>query len=484
MNYAESPKPPLYSRGRTWSLLALSLAMLMATIDGSIVNVALPAVKSALDFSNETILWVVEAYLLTLGGCLILSGRLGDVFGRRRVFISGVAVFTISSLGCGMGHSQTLLIASRALQGLGAAIMSVLSATIVMDLFKDVAERATALGLITLTALAGSSIGMLLGGFLTDALGWHWIFLINVPIGASICCASLIFLPRDSINRPRIELDISGALTLTVALTVAIYAIMNANSVGWKSMRTVGEFVASIIVLSTFVVIQTRSPSPLLPAHILRAHSLILSSIVSALCAASGAGWFYVYARYLELSLNLTPLSIGLAYLPANLAIAAMSIRVPRLLVLRFGNRATLITALLIMASGHILLGVTTERAFTFVRTIPGMIVLGLGSGILGPPLTLLSIANVASKDLGSAIGIFRTATLIGSALGISLLSSIAAARTDHLLANHLLAPRALSEGYGIILYLDSFLLVASATVSLLFARRTQMSETTTQRAA
>src|SRR5947209_1094008 len=324
-------------RSRWIALIVLCMGSLMIVLDTTIVNVALPSIRQDLGFSQTSLAWVVNAYMVTFGGFLLLGGRLGDQFGHRRLFVGGIALFTLASLACGVASTQGFLIASRAIQGFGGAVVSAVSLSLIVSLFVEPDDRAKAMGVFGFVAAGGGTIGVLLGGVVTDVLDWHWIFLVNVPIGIGVCAASLRLLPSGGGTGEPGRLDAAGAALVTAALMLAVYAIVNGNSTGWLSLRTVGLLGASAILLASFVIVETRARFPLVPLGLLRLRNLATANAVGVLWAAAMFAWFFLSALYLQLVLGYTPLQVGLAFLPSNLIMAAFSLGLSAKLVMRFG---------------------------------------------------------------------------------------------------------------------------------------------------
>ncbi len=341
-------------RRRWFALIVLCLGSLMIVLDTTIVNVALPSIRTDLGFSQTSLAWVVNAYMLTFGGFLLLGGRLGDLFGHRRLFLSGITLFTVASLACGLANSQGLLVGARAIQGLGGAIASAVALSLMMNLFTEPAERAKAMGVFGFVAAGGGSIGVLLGGVLTNSLDWHWIFLVNVPIGALVYVLSMRLLPAS--REPAAgRLDIAGALTVTASLMLAVYAIVNGNEQGWKSFQTLGLLGAAVMLMAVFLAVEDRVPSPLMPLRFFRLRNVSIANVVGILWAAAMFAWFFLSALYLQLVLGYSPLKVGLAFLPANLIMGAFSLGLSAKLVMRFGIRKPLATGLGVAAVGLLL---------------------------------------------------------------------------------------------------------------------------------
>ena len=340
-------------QGRTcWlALIVLCLGTLMIVLDSTIVNVALPSIRADLRFSQTSLAWVVNAYMLTFGGFLLLGGRLGDLFGHRRLFVLGITLFTLASLCCGLAQSQGFLVTARAVQGVGGAIASAVALSLMMSMFIEPGERAKAMGVFGFVASGGGSIGVFVGGVLTNSLNWHWIFLVNLPIGVAVVALSMILLPGRRAGRTTARLDVAGAATVTSALMIAVYAIVNGNEAGWTSTVTIARLTGAAALLTLFVLIEARVSSPLMPIALLRMRNLATANAVGILWAAAMFGWFFVSALYLQLVLGYSPLAVGLAFLPGNLVMGALSVGVSAKLVMRFGIKPPLRTGLLLAAA-------------------------------------------------------------------------------------------------------------------------------------
>ena len=434
--------------GRWLALTVLCLGSLMIVLDTTIVNVALPSIRVNLGFSETSLAWVVNAYLLTFGGFLLLGGRLGDLFGHRRLFLIGITLFTLASLACGLATTQELLITARGIQGLGGAIVSAVSLSLIMNLFIKPADRARAMGVFGFVSAGGGSIGVLLGGLLTSVLNWHWVFLVNLPVGAAVIALSLRLLPAASSPLAPGRLDVAGAVTVTASLMLAVYAIVNGNDAGWASGRTIGLLVAAVALLAIFLWIEGRVRAPLMPLGLFRLRNLATSNIIGILWAAAMFAWFFLSALYLQLVLGYSPLQVGLAFLPANLIMAAFSFSLSAKIVMRFGIRAPLAIGLSLAAVGLALFARAPVHGNFALDVLPNMILLGLGAGIAFNPMLLAAMSDVAQTESGLASGVVNTAFMMGGALGLALLASLAAARTNSLLASGASHLVALNGGY------------------------------------
>jgi EmrB/QacA subfamily drug resistance transporter len=455
-------------RDRRWlALLVLCLGDLMIVLDVTIVGVALPSIRADLGFSEESLAWVVNAYLITFGGFLLLGGRLGDLLGHRALFLAGVGLFTTASAVCGFASTQEVLIAARAVQGAGGAVVSAVALSLMMTLFTDPAERARAMGIFGFVASGGGSLGVLLGGILTDALDWHWIFLVNVPVGILVVVLTLVVISGGRVTAGEQRLDVAGAVTVTAALMTAVYAIVNGNEVGWLTPRTLGLLGLAAALLVIFLVIEAHVSSPLVPLRLFRLRNIAVSNAVGVLWAGAMFAWFFLTALYLQLVLGYSPLQVGLAFLPGNLVMGAMSIGLSAKLVLRFGIRPPLGVGLILASLGLLLLArAPVEGNFT-TDVLPSMILLGIGAGIAFNPVLLAAMSDVEPAEAGLASGLVNTSFMMGGALGLSVLASVAASRTDALLADGESQAAALTGGYHVAFLLGAVFAGVAAALGL-----------------
>ncbi len=420
----------LTARTRWLALMVLCLGTLMIVLDSTIVNVALPSIRADLGFSATSLAWVVNAYLLTFGGFLLLGGRLGDLFGHRRLFVAGIALFTAASLCCGLAGSQALLVTARAVQGIGGAVVSAVSLSLMMSLFTEPADRAKAMGVFGFVASGGGSVGVLLGGILTT-VSWHWIFLVNIPVGAAVVLLSLNLLPARHAQAARVRLDVAGAITVTAALMVAVFAVVNGNEAGWTSLRTLGGLAIAVGLFSLFLILELRVAAPLVSLALFRLRNVATANVIGVLWAAAMFAWFFMAALYLQLVLGYSALQVGLAFLPANLVMGTMSIGVSAKLVLRFGIRGPLAIGLASAAAGLALFSLAPAGGNFTVNVLPSMILLGFGAGMAFNPVLLAAMSDVSPEQSGLASGMVNTSFMMGGALGLAVLASVAAARTS-----------------------------------------------------
>jgi EmrB/QacA subfamily drug resistance transporter len=460
------------STDRRWlALIVLNLGTLMIVLDATIVNVALPSIRDDLGFTGESLAWVVNAYLLTFGGFLLLGGRLGDLFGHRRLFLIGIVLFTLASLACGIANSQETLIAARAVQGLGGAIVSAVALSLVMMLFTETAERAKAMGVYGFVASGGGTIGVIAGGVLTDTLNWHWIFLVNIPIGVAVYALSLRLLPPDNVTAGDRRVDIAGAVTVTASLMLAVYAIVNGNSVGWLTGQTLGMLAASVVLLGAFLVIELRVSHPLMPLGLFKHRNISTANGVAVLLAGSMFAWFFLTALYLQLVLGYSPLKVGLAFLPSSLIMGAFSLGLSAKLVMRFGIKPPMVAGMLFMASGLLLYARVPVDGSFVLDVLPGSVLLGIGAGMGFNPLLLAAMGDVEPTEAGLASGVVNTAFMMGGALGLAVLASLSASRTDRLLASGDDRLTALTGGYHVSFLVGALFAIAGATIGGLLSR-------------
>jgi len=458
-------------RTRWFALLVLCAGDLMIVLDSTIVNVALPSIQADLGFSGTSLAWVVNAYLLTFGGFLLLGGRLGDLFGHRRLFLIGIAFFTAASIACGLSTTQGVLVAARAIQGLGGAVVSAVALSLIMNLFTEPADRAKAMGVFGFVLAGGGSIGVLLGGVLTDLLSWHWIFLVNVPIGAIVYALCLKLLPSDRGTAAGGRLDVAGAVTVTVSLMLAVYAIVNGNDKGWTSAQTLGLLAAAAVLMALFLGIESRVRAPLVPLGIFRLRNVATANVVGVLWAAAMFSWFFMSALYLQKVLGYTPLEVGLAFLPANLIMGAFSLGLSAKLVMRFGFRAPLATGLLFAAAGLVLFARAPVDGSFVIDVLPAMILLAIGAGLAFNPVLLAAMSDVEPSESGLASGVVNTSFMMGGALGLAILASLAASRTDTLSASGESALASLNGGYHLAFLVGAAFALVAAAIGATFLR-------------
>ena len=456
-------------RTRWLALYVLCLGDLMIVLDATIVNVALPSIRADLGFTEESLAWVLNAYLLTFGGFLLLGGRLGDLFGHRRIFLSGIALFTVASLACGLSTSQNMLIAARAVQGLGGAVVSAVALSLLLLLFQEPVERTKAMGFFGFVMAGGGSIGALLGGVLTDALSWHWIFLVNVPIGIAVYVLTLRLLPPVPGRQGTGRLDVAGAVTVTAALMLAVYAIVNGNDNGWLSAETLGLLAAAAVLLALFVLIESRVAAPLMPLAILRLRNIWASNVIGVLWAAGMFAFFFLSALYLQLVLGYSPLQVGLAFLPTNIIMGVFSLGISAKLVMRFGIKPPLVAGFALASASLLLFARAPVDGSFAMDVLPAMILIGFGAGMAFNPVLLAAMSDVKQEDSGLASGVVNTAFMMGGALGLAVLASLAAWRTDNLGGAKDLG--ALTSGYHLAFVIGAIFTIGAAVAGATLLR-------------
>jgi len=470
---------------RRWRLLMLlCMGVLMIVLDTTIVNVALPSIKSDLGFSETALVWVVNAYMLTFGGLLLLGGRLGDLYGHRRLFLIGIVIFTLASLGCGLARNQGMLIAARAVQGIGGAVVSAVALSLIMNLFTEAGERAKAMGFYGFVCAGGGSVGVLLGGALTSTLSWHWIFLVNLPVGIAIYVACLRMLPESVAPAGNSRVDIAGAASITLALMLAVYAIVNGNQLGWTSTATVAMLGAALLLLIVFVAVEARVDAPLVPLKLLFLRNLGVSNVIGVLWSAGMFAWFFVSALYMQLVLGFDAMQVGLAFLPANVIMAAFSLGLSAKLVMRWGIRTPLALGLVLAATGLALFARAPLNGSMLIDVMPGMVLLGVGAGMALNPLLLAAMGDVRPEDSGLASGIVNTAFMMGGALGLAVLASVADARSEALRSAGASATAALNGGYQLSFLIGALFALVAAVLGATLLRPAAAASTPPEGAA
>jgi EmrB/QacA subfamily drug resistance transporter len=459
------------NRKRWLALIVLCLGELMIVLDTTIVGVALPSIREDLRFTEATLVWVVNAYMLSYGGFLLLGGRLGDLYGQRRLFVGGTLFFTAASLVCGLATSQWLLVAARFTQGLGGAAVSAIALSLIMNLFTEASERAKAMGIYGFVCAAGGSIGVLVGGLLTSGLNWHWIFLVNLPIGAGVCAYCFVLLPDDRPQGGARRLDVAGATTITLSLMLVIYGIVNGNEAGWTSAQTLGLLGAGMALFIGFVLIEAFAEAPLMPLGLFRFRNLSSASVIGALWSAAMFAWFFVSALYMQLVLGYSPMQVGLAFLPANLIMAAFSLGISAKMVMRFGYRLPLALGLALAAAGLALFALSPVEGNFFLHVLPAMTILGVGCGMALNPILLIAMSEVDTSDSGLASGVVNTAFMMGGALGLAVLASLSAARTEDLIAAGVAMQPALTGGYQLAFLFGAIFAGVAALLSAVLLR-------------
>ncbi|HVT22691.1 MAG TPA: DHA2 family efflux MFS transporter permease subunit [Mycobacteriales bacterium] len=452
---------------RRWvAFWILCLGELMVVLDSTVVNVALPSIRRDLGFSEESLAWVVNGYLLTFGGCLLLGGRLGDLYGKRRVFVIGITGFTLASIGCGLSSSQGMLVVFRAVQGIGGALATAVGFALVVTLFSEPAERAKAMGITGFVSSGGGAVGVLVGGVLTDALSWHWVFLVNVPIGIAVCILVLRLVDETASAEAGRRLDVAGAVLITAALMLAVNAVVKANSAGWASATTLGQLAGAAVLMVVFVRVESRVPVPLVRLGLFRSRNLTVSNVVGVLWAAGMFAWFFMAALYLQQVLHYSALQVGLAFLPGDLVMMACSVSLSAKLVMRFGYRLPMGVGLAIAAVGLGLFARAPLHGSFALDVLPSMVLLGFGAGIAFNPVILAAMDDVTPDESGLASGAVNTSFMMGGALGLAVLASLAAAASGGVST-----PAGLLHGYHLAFGVGAVLALVAAAIGAVGVR-------------
>jgi EmrB/QacA subfamily drug resistance transporter len=460
------------TRGSRWlALVVLCAGMLMIVLDATIVNVALPSIQRDLGFSQSSLAWVVNAYLIAFGGVLLLAGRLGDLIGRRRMFLSGLAVFTAASLLCGVAGSQEMLIAARFIQGIGGAMTSAVVLGMLVTMFPEPREQAVAISVYSFVASAGASIGLLAGGVLTQAISWHWIFFVNLPIGVAAFVLALRLIGSERGLGLGGGADVAGALLVTGALMLGVYTIVEAADYGWASAHTLGLGAVALTLLGAFVARQATTANPLVPLRVFRSRSVTGANLAVVMTVAGMFGMFFLGSLYLQRVLGFSAMQIGLAFLPVSLGIGVLSLGFSARLTTRFGPRAVLLPGLTLMMTGLTLLTRTPVDGSYVANVLPSMLLLGIGAGLSFPSLAQLAMAGATPADAGLRSGLLNTAQQVGGALGLAVLATLSTSRTGSLLAQGESTAPALTGGYHLAFGIGAVLLLSAITVAITVLR-------------
>ena len=422
--------------------------MLMNILDQTIVNVALPTIQRDLHFSQASLAWVIDAYLITFAGTLLLAGRLGDLIGRKKVFLVGVALFTTASLACGAADSQILLISARFVQGLGAALSSSVILAIIVADFTIPRERAKAMSSYIIVAVGGGSLGLLVGGYVTQALSWHWIFFINIPIGVATFIAGSVLIEENVGMGFRAGLDIGGAVLSTAGLMLAVYAIVSSSQYGWSSTHTLAFGAAAIVVIVTFLVVESRLATPMMPLPVMRSPGLLNSSLVRGLMVVGMYSTFFIGVLYFQHVLGYDPIRTGLAFLPQTLCVALMSAGLTTRIMGRLQPKLTALLGLAVLSGGLTLFITSGVHTAYFPHLFLAVLLVGLGAATAFTPLLTMALANVPAKDAGIGSGIVNVSQQVSAALSVAVLGAVSSSRTVTLLAHGSPVPLALDGGY------------------------------------
>jgi EmrB/QacA subfamily drug resistance transporter len=455
-------------RNRWIALYVLCAGMLMIVLDVTVVNVALPTIQDDLGFSQSSLAWVVNAYLIAFGGLLLLSGRFGDILGRKTIFMAGLAVFTVASLLCGLAQSQEVLVVARFVQGVGGAMTSAVILGMIVTMFPEPREQAKAIGVYGFVASAGGSIGLLVGGVLTESINWHWIFFVNIPIAIVTAVLAMRLIERDEGIGFGGGADVPGAVFITSSLMLGVYTIVKpAAEHGWGSGEALGLGALSLALLVAFVVREARTGNPLIPLGIFRSRNVSGANALQILLVPGMFGTFFLGALYMERVLGYDALEIGFAFLPATVVMGVMSLRYSERLVMRFGARTTLLPGLVLICVGLVWFTQAPVDGNYLTHLLPVMVLFGFGIGLAFPPLMTLAMSGVKPEEAGLASGLVNTSAQVGGALGLAVLATLSAERSDDLLARGEAMASALTDGYHLAFWIGAGLVVAALAVAM-----------------
>jgi EmrB/QacA subfamily drug resistance transporter len=454
-------------RHRWIALVVLCAGFLMIVLDQTIVNVALPSIQTDLGFSQSALAWVVNAYLIAFGGLLLLAGRLGDLIGRRRVFLAGLTVFTLASLACGLADSRSILIGARFVQGVGGALTSAVILGMIVTMFQRPAERAQALGVYSFVAAAGGAIGLLAGGVLTQAINWHWIFFVNLPIGVATGILTMRLLPNDTGIGLDKGADAPGALLIVAGLMLVVYAIVETSDYGWGSARTLTLGAAGIVLLAAFVARQARAANPLVPLRVFASRTVSIANLMFGLVVAGVFGMFFMGALYLQRVLHYDAIEVGLAFLPVAIGIAALALGLAAKLIIRFGAKPTLIGGLVLVVTGLLLFRGAPANADYLADILPAMVAIGVGAGLVFPSVVTLAMSAATPEDSGLASGLVNTTRQVGGVLGIAVMATLATAHSDALRSHGATVSVALLGGYRLAFTIAAILVLAAIGIGV-----------------
>jgi len=455
-------------RSRWVALYVLCVGMLMIVLDVTVVNVALPSIKNDLGFSQSSLAWVVNAYLISFGGLLLLAGRFGDILGRKRVFLAGLALFVASSALCGLAQSQGVLVAARFVQGIGGAMTSAVILGMIVTMFPQPRDQAKAIGVYGFVASAGGSIGLLAGGVLTQSINWHWIFFINIPIGIATAVLAGRLLANDEGIGFRGGADVAAAALITGSLMLGVYTIVKpAAEHGWGATQTLALGAVSLLLLVAFLVREGTARKPLIPLRIFRSRNVSGANAVQALTVAGMFGLFFMGSLYMQRVLHYDALQIGLAFLPATLIMGTLSVRFTEPLVMRFGARRTLLPGLVLIAAGLALFTQAPVGGSYLPDVLPVMVLLGCGIGVSFPALMTLAMSGATTEDAGLASGLVNTTVQVGGALGLAVLATLATTRSDQQIAHGSSQATALTTGYHLAFLIGAALVVVALMVAM-----------------
>ena len=455
-------------RNRWLALYVLCTGMLMIVLDMTVVNVALPYIQDDLGFSNSSLAWTVNAYLIAFGGLLLLAGRFGDLIGRRTVFLAGLALFTVASLLCGLAQSQEMLVIARFIQGVGGAMTSAVILGMIVTMFPEPREQAKAIGVYAFVASGGGSVGLLAGGILTQSINWHWIFFINVPIAIVTAVLAMRLIERDEGIGLGSGTDVPGAVLITGSLMLGVYTIVKpAAENGWGDPQTLLLSAVSLALLIGFISREATARNPLIPLGIFRSRNITGANVIQALSISGMFAMFFLGTLYLQRILGYDALEIGLAFLPGTIAMGLMSARYSDRLVTRFGARRTLIPGLFLIMSSLALFTQAPVNGSWVEHVLPVMLLLGFGAGMAFPALMSLAMSGVERSQAGLASGLVNTTAQVGAALGLAVLATVSASHSDDKIADGVPAAQALTDGYHLSFWIGAALVLVAIVAAI-----------------
>jgi EmrB/QacA subfamily drug resistance transporter len=466
--------PTTQSDRRRWiALIVVCLAMLMNALDGSIVNVALPSIQRELGFSQANLTWVIDAYLITFGSFLLMAGRLGDLVGRKRVFLSGVAIFTASSALCGFATSQAMLIIGRFIQGAGGALSASVILAIIITEFPETVERSRAMSAYIFVAVGGGAVGLVVGGIISQSINWHWIFFINLPIGVATFLLGRALIIESPGLGIRDGVDVTGSILVTAALMSGIYAVVTATQYGWLSTHTLLFGGAAVVMLVAFLILESKLTNPIVPPRILRLRGLMGTSVIRGFLATGMFSTFFLGALYLERVLHYDPLKTGLAFLPITLVVAGLSTGITAKLVNRLGPMRVLVPGMLSMTVGLLLMASAGAHATYLLDIFPCFVLIGIGAGTAFVPLLTIAMEDVPTEDAGLGSGMVNVSQQMAAAIGLAVLSTLATNRTASLVRSGHAMVSALYSGYALAFLIGAACVATGLASAFVFLRGT-----------
>lgn len=462
------------SRRRWWVLILLCVGQLMIVLDGTVVNVALPVIEQNLHFTQASVAWVVNSYLLTFGGLLLLAGRIGDLVGRTRIFLIGLAAFSVSSLVCGLSPSASILVTFRFIQGASAALIAAMVLGIISTMFPDHSERTKAFSVFATVSITGMSLGLLLGGAVTQLLSWHWVFIINVPVGTVLVILGSRLLERDPGLGIRAGADLLGAVFVTGAPVLVVYGLINAGLTSWSSKGTVISLVGSAVVGGLFVFVESRVKTPLIPLRLFNHRTLVCATVVRILLALGGYGLLFLGALYMQHVLGYSPLRTGLAFLPISVITAVISLAVNPLLVRRFGPRILVLLGQVMVTVSFLILCTVSLHTSFYPTLLLATVAFGIGNGFFFMPSITIAMTGIGDDEAGVASGLTNVAVQLGGSIGLAALATISASRSARLMSLHEATNQALTGGYKLAFLVSAVFTTVSLVVALVLLRPAQ----------